>query len=220
MFKTAIIIGATGLTGGLLLERLLEDNRYETIKLFSRSSCGIKHSKIEEHLVDMFELEKHEDVFDANDVFCCIGTTKAKTPNEEVYLKIDYGIPVAISKLCVKNNIDTLVVISALGANKNSTVFYNRTKGRMEEDVLKANIKNIYMLQPSLISGNRAENRFGEKIAKIFMTVLNPLLIGGFKKYRSIHAKTIVNTMIWLANNTYESGRIPSNCIQKISDRV
>ncbi|WP_338355958.1 nucleoside-diphosphate sugar epimerase [Yeosuana marina] len=220
MSKTAIIIGATGLTGGLLLERLLEDNRYETIKLFSRSSCGIKHSKIEEHLVDMFELEKHEDVFVANDVFCCIGTTKAKTPNEEVYLKIDYGIPVAISKLCVKNNIDTLVVISALGANKNSTVFYNRTKGRMEEDVLKANIKNIYMLQPSLISGNRAENRFGEKIAKIFMTVLNPLLIGSFKKYRSIHPKTIVNTMIWLANNTYESGRIPSNRIQNISDRV
>ncbi|WP_166959551.1 Rossmann-fold NAD(P)-binding domain-containing protein [Yeosuana marina] len=220
MSKTAIIIGATGLTGGLLLECLLEDNRYKTIKLFSRSSCGIKHSKIEEHLVDIFELEKHEDVFDANDVFCCIGTTKAKTPNEEAYLKIDYGIPVAISKLCVKNNIDTLVVISALGANKNSTVFYNRTKGRMEEDVLKANIKNIYMLQPSLISGNRAENRFGEKIAKIFMTVLNPLLIGSFKKYRSIHPRTIVNTMIWLANNTYESGRIPSNRIQNISDRV
>lgn len=220
MLKTAIIIGATGLTGGLLLEQLLADNRYQTIKLFSRSSCGIKHSKIEEHLIDVFDLESYQDVFDANDVFCCIGTTKAKTPNEEEYLKIDYGIPVMIADLCAKKHIDTLVVISALGADKKSNIFYNRTKGRMEEAVLKANIKNTYILQPSLISGKRSETRIGEQFAKKFMSVIDVFLVGNLKKYRSIHPITIVNTMVWLANNKYKSGRIPSNIIQKLSDNV
>ena len=218
MAKTAIIIGATGLTGGLLLQGLLEDNRYQKIKLFSRKSCNIKHPKIEEYLVDLFELEKQQHLFIADEVFCCIGTTKAKTPNEEQYLKIDYAIPAALARLCRKMGIPTFLVISALGANKKSKIFYNRTKGRMEEEILRNTIKNTYILQPSLIGGSRNEKRLGEKIAKLFMSVLNPFLIGSFKKYRSIHPKTIVNAMIWLANNEYKSGRIPSNEIQQIAD--
>jgi uncharacterized protein YbjT (DUF2867 family) len=220
MTKSAIIIGATGLTGSLLLQHLLDDNRYQTIKLFSRNSCNITHSKIEEHLVDLFELEKHQDLFNADEVFCCIGTTKAKTPDEATYLKIDYGIPVTLAHICAKNEIETFLVVSALGANKKSKLFYNRTKGKMEEDVLREKIKNTYILQPSLISGNRTEKRFGEKMAKIFMKILNPLLIGSLKKYKSIHPKTIVNAMVWLANNDYKSGRIPSTEIQKISDKA
>ena len=116
--------------------------------------------------------------------------------------------------------IPTFLVISALGANKKSKIFYNRTKGRMEEEVLRNRIKNTYILQPSLIGGIRNEKRLGEKMAKLFMSVLNPFLIGGLKKYRSIHPKTIVNAMIWLANNEYKSGRIPSNEIQQIADSV
>jgi uncharacterized protein YbjT (DUF2867 family) len=218
MAKKAIIIGATGLTGGLLLKRLLEDNRYESVILFSRNSCNIKHKKIKEHLIDLFELENYEETFIADDVFCCIGTTKAKTPNEDTYLSIDYGIPVSLAKISAKNNINTLVVISALGANKKSTVFYNRTKGRMEEDVLRQKINNTYILQPSLISGTREEKRFWEQIANLFMNVLNPLLIRNLKKYRSIHPNTIADAMIWLANNDYKSGRIPSDAIQEISE--
>ncbi|HEY5689724.1 MAG TPA: NAD(P)H-binding protein [Yeosuana sp.] len=218
MAKTAIIIGATGLTGGLLLQGLLEDNRYQKIKLISRNVCHIKHPKIEEHLVDFFDLEKQQHLFIADEVFCCIGTTKAKTPNKEQYLKIDYEIPVTLARLCRKMGIPTFLVISSLGANKSSKIFYNRTKGRMEEEVLRNKIKNTYILQPSLIGGSRNEKRSGEKIAKLFMSILNPFLIGSLKKYRSIHPKTIVNVMIWLANNEYKPGRIPSNKIQQIAD--
>jgi uncharacterized protein YbjT (DUF2867 family) len=220
MAKTAIILGATGLTGRILLECLLDDSRYQSIKLFSRSSCNIVHSKLEEHLVDLFELEKVKDLFVADEVFCCIGTTKAKTPDETLYLKIDYGIPVTVAKLCTQNGIDKFIVISALGANAESNIFYNKTKGRMEEDVLKEQIKHCYILQPSLISGDRAELRFGEKLAKYIFKVLNPFLVGSLKKYRSIHPKTIVNSMVWLANNNYQSGRIPSNKIQEISESL
>ena len=73
-------------------------------------------------MVDLFELEKHIDLFSADEVFCCIGTTKAKTPDEETYLKIDYGIPITLANLCVQKKIDTFVVISALGANKKSKI--------------------------------------------------------------------------------------------------
>lgn len=220
MSKTAIIIGATGLTGGLLLQRLLEDPRYQSIKLFSRNSCHIKHPKIEEHIIDLFELEKVKDLFVADEVFCCIGTTKAKTPDEELYLKIDYGIPVSVAKLCVQKGINTLVVISVLGSNKESKLFYNRTKGRMEEAVFREKIEHIYILQPSIIGGIREEKRPGETFAKVFMAFLKPILIGSLKKYRAIDPETIAKAMVWVANNSYKSGRIASDDIQKISERL
>ena len=220
MKKTALIIGATGLTGSLLLDQLLKDDRYQTIKLLSRSSCNINHSKIEEHLVNVLELVKYEDLFNADEVFCCIGTTKSKTPDEDLYLEIDYGIPVTIAKLCAKKHIDTFVVISAMGANKKSKIFYNRTKGKMEEAVLQEKIKNVYILQPSLIGGDRSEKRTGEQIAKFVMKAFNPFLVGSSKKYRSIHPKTIAKSMVWLANNSYNSGRIPSDEIQNISGNI
>lgn len=218
MGKTAIILGATGLTGGLLLQRLLNDERYSKIKLFSRTKCGIIDTKIEEHLMDLFKLEDYKNEFIANDVFCCIGTTKAKTKDQDIYLKIDYGIPVAAAKLSAENSIENFIVISALGANKDSKIFYNRTKGNMETQVLAQKILRIYILQPSLIGGKRDEKRIGEQLGKQIMKLLKPLLFGDLKKYRAILPETIVDTMIWLANNEYESGRIESNVIQQIYD--
>jgi len=219
MGKTAIILGATGLTGGLLLQQLLDDNRYDKIKLFSRSACGIGNPKIEEHLVDLFELKSHQEQFTGNVVFCCIGTTKAKTPDQETYLKIDYGIPVSAAEMAKENGIKTYIVISALGADKNSKVFYNRTKGRMEEAVLAQQISNTYVLQPSLIGGSRDENRLGEKLAKIAMTVVNPFLIGSLAKYKSIQPETIAKCMIFLDNNSYPDSRILSDDIKHIANQ-
>ncbi len=216
MGKTAIILGATGLTGGLLLEQLLIDSRYSKIILFSRTTCNIKHDKIEEHLVDLLNLTTYKGLFIADEVFCCIGTTKAKTPNEEQYLEIDFGIPVMAAQLCKENDINTFLVVSALGADKHSTIFYNRTKGRMEEAVFMEKIPNTYILQPSLIGGNRNEKRLGESIAKVFIKILNPLLFGSLSKYKSIHPITIAKSMVILVNSSHPSGRIVSNKIKKI----
>lgn len=216
MSKTAIILGATGLTGGLLLKQLINDRRYHKIILFSRKPCGFKHDKIEEHLINLLELSTYKAQFIAEDVFCCIGSTKAKTPNEKLYYQIDYGIPVMAAQLCKENNIQTFIVISALGADKQSKMFYNRTKGKMEEAVLMEKITNTYILQPSLISGTRNEKRFGEDIAKLFMKLINPILLGSLSKYKSIHPITIAKCMVFLANNLYPSVRIPSDKIEKL----
>ncbi|MFD2551410.1 NAD(P)H-binding protein [Bizionia sediminis] len=216
MGKTAIILGATGLTGGLLLQQLLADSRYSKIKLFSRRSCGISNPKIEEHLVDLFNLKTHREQFTAHVVFCCIGTTKAKTPNKETYLKIDYGIPVAAAEIAKENGIKTFIVISALGADIHSKVFYSRTKGRMEAAVLAEQITHTYILQPSLICGKRKEKRLGEDFGKIVMRFLNPFLIGALAKYKSIKPETIAACMVILDNNQYPANRIVSDDIKHI----
>ncbi|WP_044400927.1 NAD(P)H-binding protein [Lacinutrix sp. Hel_I_90] len=220
MSKSAIILGATGLTGGKVLQQLLADARYSKIILFSRSACEISHDKIEEHLIDLFELENYKKDFVADDVFCCIGTTKAKTKDEVLYKKIDYVIPVAAAKLAAENGINNFIVISALGADAESKLFYNRIKGLMENTVLSKNIDTIYVMQPALIGGEREEKRLGEYVAKVLMKLINPFLIGALKKYKSIHPETIASAMVWLANNPYESGRIKSGVIQKISDKA
>lgn len=217
--KTAIVLGATGLTGGLLLNRLLQDDSYSTVKLFSRSSIGHPNSKIEEHLIDLFELDKYGKLFTGDVVFCCVGTTKAKTPEEETYRKIDYGIPVSAARLTRKNGIPKFLVISALGADADSRIFYNKTKGEMERDVLKENIPETYIFQPSLISGHREEKRIFESIGKNLMKVGNHLLLGSLKKYRSIHPDTIAQAMMMVAAKGCEKTRIESDEIKKIANQ-
>lgn len=215
--KTAIILGATGLTGSFLLQKLIEDSRYGKIILFSRSSAAVKDPKVEEHLIDLFHLKDHKDKFKADDVFVCIGTTKSKTPDEETYRKIDYGIPVDAAQLCRENNIQTYAVISALGADANSSIFYNRIKGEMEQDVLAQKIPQTYIFQPSLIAGEREEKRVGEDLAKKVMSVVDYALVGPLKKYRSIHPENIAKAMVYAANHPYSGKRITSRQIREIA---
>jgi len=218
--KTAILLGATGLTGGKLLELLLKDDAYQTIKLFSRSSVGFKDSKIQEYLGDMLDLESFVKDFHGDEVFCCIGTTKSKTPNKETYKNIDYGIPVNAAELCKQNGIETLIVVSALGASAESGVFYYRIKGEMEEAVLQVGLDKTHFLQPSLIGGQRNEKRIGEQIFKQLMKVVNFALVGPLEKYRTIQPEMIAKAMLLLANNPYPETRIESDEIKKLAAKL
>ncbi|WP_204263107.1 NAD(P)H-binding protein [Spongiivirga citrea] len=214
--KTAIVIGATGLTGGYLLDTLLNDDRYATVKLFSRSSVKKKHPKIKEYFIDMFDLQSAKSDFMADEVFCCIGTTAKKTPDKELYKQIDYGIPVNAARLAKENGISTFIVMSSMGANSRSTVFYNRLKGTMEDDVRATGIANTYMVRPSLIGGERNESRPGEYFGKQLFKILNPLMIGSLKKYRLIHPSKIAKAMVRLANDQFDSTIVESDVLQKL----
>ena len=202
MNKTAIILGASGLTGGLLLQKLIDDNRYSTIKLFSRNRIEGLPAKVIQFIGNLLELEQFSADFIADEVYCCIGTTAKKTPDKELYKKIDYGIPVAAAKLAKENDIPTFLVISAMGANKGSSVFYNKIKGEMEQDVLQLGIKNTLILRPSLIGGERNELRVLEKIGITVFKIIQPLFIGPLKKYKIINAESIAQAMLNLTNNT------------------
>ncbi|WP_322874199.1 nucleoside-diphosphate sugar epimerase [Aquimarina sp. ERC-38] len=168
-------------------------------------------------MVDLFDPESFSAYFSGDELYCCIGTTKAKTPDKNQYRKIDFEIPVLLGQLCKQHKIGTYLVISALGANPNSSIFYSRVKGEMEEAVLQMGIQKTYILQPSLIDSKREERRIGEYFFIKVMKLVNPLLIGKFKKYQSIPANSIADAMIWLANHTHSDKRISSEVIQKLA---
>ena len=216
--KTAIILGATGLTGNILLKTLLIDKRYDKIKIFTRKPLRLENKKVTEILCNLLELYSYKENFFGDEVYCCIGTTTKKTPDKELYKKIDYGIPASAAKLCKDNSIKTFAIMSSMGANANSSIFYNRTKGEMEQAVLEQKIENTYILRPSMIGGNRNEFRIAEKIGSVLMKVLNPLFIGSWRKYRIINAELIANAMIELVNNGIDKKIIESDQIYRIGN--
>ncbi|AJR04232.1 NAD(P)H-binding protein [Siansivirga zeaxanthinifaciens] len=219
MKKTAIILGASGLTGSILLDKLINDERYETIKLISRSRIDNISNKVKQYIGDLLDLEQFRANFTADEVYCCIGTTTKKTPDKTLYKQIDYGIPVSAAKLSKENNIPTFLVISAMGANANSSLFYNKIKGVMERDVIQQNVNNTYILRPSLIGGHRDETRILEKIGLLVFKVIQPLFIGPLKKYKITEAEDIAEAMIQLANNTsHAEVIITSTEIKKIAN--
>ena len=217
--KTAIILGGTGLTGSLLLKRLLADNSYSGIKLFSRMASGNNSPKVEEFVGDMLQMGQFREDFTGDEVFCCIGTTSAKTKERTIYRAIDYGIPVAAARLAKANNIPTFVVMSSMGASVKSRIFYSRTKGEMEEAVLDQAIPHTYILRPSLILGDRNEKRFGESAGAVFLRLARIFLYGSMKKYRAIHADSIAAAMIRISKTLPDLQIVNSDVIQEFADR-
>lgn len=219
MNKSAIILGATGLTGSFVLDELLNNNDYNKVIAFTRSPLETTHEKLEVIECDLLNLEEQKDKFKADEVYVCIGTTNNKTPNKKLYREIDFGIPVTAAQLCRENRIDNIAVMSSLGANHKSTVFYPKTKGEMENTVLEMEIPNTFLLRPSMIMGPRKERRFGETMGKMFAFILGPLLNGSLKKYKGIHAETIAKAMINLCNGKSEvKGIIESDKIWGLAE--
>lgn len=212
----AVILGATGLTGNHLLQLLLDDKDFEKVTILTRKSVNINHPKLEERIIDLLDLSKHIELFKTDVVFCCIGTTKAKTPNMDLYRAIDYGIPVEAAKIAKQQNVSKFIVISALGANPNSRMYYSKFKGEMQRDVLAENIPETYFVQPSLIVGDRKENRKSEETAEKVMRVLDFIIP---KKYKVIEAKDIAKSMQNLAKKKYEQNIITSDLIREIAQK-
>lgn len=217
MSKTAIVLGATGLTGGLLTQLLLDDDAFAKVKLFSRNASAFKHPKVEENLCDLLDPDTFRDQFYGDVVFCCIGTTKEKTPDHDTYRSIDYGIPVSTAQLAKKHEIPTFLVISSMGADPSSRFFYMRTKGEMERDLLAAEIPNTFLLKPAFIDGRPSDERKGEGFLKTAMHVMDFLLIGPLKKYASTPAKAIARAMIQLAKDPQKDPVIENTSIKKLA---
>lgn len=213
MQKTAILLGATGLTGGHLLDMLLSDKSYKKVVVFTRRPTKREHPKLEELVIDLLDLKSYQSLFHGEVVFCCIGTTKAKTPNKELYREIDYGIPVDAAELAMQNNIPSFIVISALGANEKSKIYYNRCKGEMEREVLAQGIPHTFILQPSLIVGDREEKRKGENFAKKILDTFNFIIP---KKYKSIQGIDLAKAMLLISKQKYPNTIISSNEIRHI----
>lgn len=194
--KTALIIGASGLIGSELVQLLINDSRYDKINLLVRKPLAVNHTKINQIQVNFEKLEQQDVV--AHDVFCCLGTTIKIAKTKEAFFKVDFDYVVNTAKIAKSNNIAQFAVVSSLGADKNSTVFYSKTKGQMEESVSSLNFDLCAILRPSMLLGNRLEFRLGEKIGSFFMILFSFLIP---KKYKAIQAHQVALAMIFVLNS-------------------
>lgn len=197
MANTALLVGATGLVGGLVLEKLLADNFYNKIIVLTRKSLNKNNPKLKEVLVDFNKLDDYADDIKADAIFCCLGTTIKVAGSKEAFKKVDFEYPFKIAQLAKQNGCTNYLLITALGASKNSMVFYNQVKGELEDEISKLNFDSFHILQPSLIIGERNEARTGEGIAQTLAPVFDALMIGGLKKYKSITAEQIAKAMVY-----------------------
>jgi uncharacterized protein YbjT (DUF2867 family) len=194
--KKVIILGASGLVGSEVLKLALNNNEFDEVKIFVRKPLPIKNPKLTQILTNFDELDLIKSEINAEIIFCCLGSTKSKTPNLQDYKKIDHDYPLYFAKEGLKNNLSQFHIISALGANPNSSNFYTKLKGEIEDALKGINIPSLYIYRPSFLVGKRKEKRPLEKIALLIMRLINPLLMGRLKKYQTIDASIIAKAMI------------------------
>ncbi|MDO9156486.1 MAG: hypothetical protein Q7U17_06415, partial [Sediminibacterium sp.] len=153
---------------------------------------------------------------EADDVYCCLGATIKTVKTREAFTLIDLYAPLHIAKLQLSAGSKRFLVISAAGANPKSSVFYNKTKGRLEEALKQLNYSSIYIFQPSFILGPRKETRWLEELGIFFALKAIPIMKGRFKKYIPVHAKAIARSMAYFASHSKTGIHIiPSHIIKQ-----
>lgn len=198
--RKAMVIGATGLVGELLVQNLLEHPAYSLVRVLARRPLELQHPKLEQHVVDWEQLESHDHLFDGiDDLYCCLGTTIKKAGSQDNFRQVDYHYPVRAATIAKRHGVSQMLVISSMGASAGSRVFYSRTKGEMEDALSDIGLPSLHIFRPSLILGDRNEKRFGEQMAAHAMKFLDRWMKGRADKYRAVHAATIAQAMTNIA---------------------
>jgi uncharacterized protein YbjT (DUF2867 family) len=203
--KSALLLGATGLTGGHLLNLLLESEEYHTVYIYSRRPLGIQNPKLKEIIIDF---DDYEGSVEADNVFCCLGTTIKVAKTKEAFKKVDLEYPVKIAQLQFNAGSKRFLVISAMGAAADSLFFYSKVKAEMETQLTNIGYPKLLIFRPALITGDRKEHRAGEKIAAGINEILNYVLVGPLRKYQSVSAKAIASCMLSYSNNNQVYGKV------------
>jgi len=167
-----------------------------------------EHAKLEQRVVDFDRLDEAADAFAADDVFCCLGTTIRKAGSQQAFYRIDHDYPVAAARLASARGAKRFLLVSSLGANAGSRVFYNRVKGEVERDVSAIPFEGVAIFRPSLILGPRAERRTAEELAQRLAPLAAPLLVGPLRKYRAVEAGAVARAMVRLAKEGFRGVRV------------
>ena len=146
--KKALIFGSSGLVGSNLVKIILQNEKYDHIKLFVRSETENKSKKLEIIKTDFNNLEKHKDSIVGDDCFFCIGTTRKNTPDKNEYIITEYNIPVEIGKIAKSNSVNNFIYVSSLGANPNASGLYLKNKGQAEQELINLNFPRLAIIRP------------------------------------------------------------------------
>ena len=198
--KTAIVFGATGLTGSELIRQLLADDRYSKVKVFVRRHPGADHEKLITHVTDIADTDSYRDELTGADLFICLGTTIKKAGSVKAMEVADRDVPAAIARAARDNGVSSVAVVSSIGADSLSRNYYLRIKGEMEMEIAGTGFDRTIIVRPSILLGKRNEFRFGEEAGRVVMKGLKYLLIGRLRKYRGIEARDVAKGMIRLIN--------------------
>lgn len=211
MGKTALLIGATGLVGEQCLNELLLSNAYEKVTALTRKKLPLTHPRLE-NIVTYFEnLDELKPKLKADDVYCAMGTTIGKAGSEAAFRKVDFDIPLRVAKLAANNGAKQFLLVSSLGADANSSIFYSRVKGELEEALKTAGFETVLIFRPSILLGDRKERRYGEEIGRFVAEKLPFVFFGPLKKYRGTPVDVLAKQMVHDAQQKIKGVRIFEN---------
>lgn len=217
--KTAIILGSSGLIGSHLTRMLLEDERYQKIKIFVRRPPLFRHPKLEVIVTDFSHLSALSANMEGDEMYCCLGTTMKKAGSRKAFEKVDLHLPVQIAGLAAASSVGKFLVVSSIGASEKSGSFYLRTKGKMEKSLMELPFRHLAIFRPSLLLGERSENRIGEDMGKALYKLFGFLFRGPLAKYKAIEAQVVAKAMIRVANNMAGQKIYESDEIQKLFEQ-
>ena len=163
----ALVFGSTGLVGSGLMRLLVQSPQYTEIVSFVRRKSDIVPNKVKEIQSDLKNLSSFRSEFDCETVFVTLGTTIKKAGSQEKFREVDYTFPLSIAELAKESGVRSFLMVSSIGADPNSSVFYSKVKGEVERDTISLNLPSLYIFRPSLLLGHRSEFRLGEKIGEI-----------------------------------------------------
>jgi len=202
--KSALIVGATGLVGKELVNILLNQTNYVSVMVLTRKLLPITHPKLEQIITDFDQLNQYQQHLQVDDVYCCLGTTIKTAGSQDAFRKVDFTYPLELAVLTKSLGAQKFLIITAMGADPNSKVFYSRVKGEIEAELKSLGFPALHILRPSLLLGERQEFRLGERIGVILSPVLSFLMVGSLKKYKPIHARDVAMAM-------YQAGQLPKS---------
>ena len=212
--RTALVAGASGLVGGHLLRQLLDDPAYDRVTALTRRALPLTHKKLVQRVVDFDRLAEVGDFPRVHDVFCCLGTTIKQARSQDAFRKVDCTYVVELGRMAVRHRTAQFLLVTALGADPRSRVFYNRVKGETEEAIRRLQFDGVQIFRPSLLLGKRVQSRPAERIAVVLSPLVGWMLLGPLTRYRPIKATTVARAMVRIARDAprgahvYESDEI------------
>jgi uncharacterized protein YbjT (DUF2867 family) len=198
--RSAVLLGASGLIGGHLLRLLVDEPAYTEVAVLTRRPLGVEGGKVREAVVDFENPETYRARVAVDDIFCCLGTTIKKAGSQEAFRKVDFDAPVAVARAARSARAGQFLIVTAVGADPKSGVFYSRVKGEVEAALKGLEFpKGLKIFRPSMILGDRAERRPAERVAMAVLGATRGIFVGGMTVYRAIDAVDVARAMLHAA---------------------
>lgn len=208
MPRTALIAGATGLVGSALLRQLAAHAGYAEVRALGRRPPALEAGNIRFVASDFGNLGQLRAELAVDDVFCCLGTTLRKAGSRAAFERVDYHMVVDLARAAHQAGAKRFLVVSAVGASARSPAFYSRVKARMEQAVAEVPFEAVHVVRPSLLLGDRAEHRPGERLAQKVSPLLSLALVGPLAKYRPVAAADVAAALVRCAGSDARGVRI------------